>query len=165
MPRTSHRLDLFVMPADLADPPQGWNAGWDVGLQAGWWEASGKPGPAADALVEGGYVRARLETHDGVRMISNQQGGFQVRCPSCRSPMARPFGDAVTAWRGGAERAVTCPTCGTRSPLEAVDCRPAVGFARGWLHLADVGRFGLGEAAAALEQVWGPLHVVGRRTN
>lgn len=132
-----------------------------LGLDEGWWDADGRGGAG---LIEGGFVRARANRFDVVQMVSNQVGGFRVRCPACAEAAARAFGTAVTRWRAGGERQMRCPSCGTTSPLEAVDCRPPVGFARSWVHLVDVQRAVLLPAAQSrITEAVGPHRLIGRR--
>ncbi len=165
MPRPSHRLDLYMMPThpDRQVHDGEARAILRQGEARGWWTPEGGPGEHA-SLVAGGMRRVRLERHTEVRFVGNQQGGFSVRCSACSALIVEAFSAAMTAWRRGGPRAVACQSCGAGQPLEHVLMRPEGGFARGWLHLADVGSSVVGrELSELVEATWGPTRVVGRR--
>jgi len=133
-------------------------------VDAGWWSADGALGPARDAVVLGGFARARLEVHPGGRLVANGQGGVATRCPGCGAGLARELGVAVRRWQAGDGREVTCPRCGRVEPAERLDLRPPATLARVWVGLADVADGRLSDAAAdSLQALWGAIIVVPRR--
>jgi hypothetical protein len=165
LPKPSSRLDLLVVPAD-PDHVAPVDVVRDLGRARGWWDDDGAPGPAADALVAGGFRAARLEVLDRARLFANQQGGFAVACPACGAPVVRAFEAAVRGWRDATgPRALACPACGAVTALEALAFRPDAAFARTVLHLADVGAAEVRpDAREAIAAAWGAIRVVGRRT-
>ncbi len=165
MPYASHRVDLHVVPEDPDAPPSSaWDALWARGIAAGWWSADGDAGDRASEVVEGGFARATLERATPMRLVANGLGGFQVRCPGCAAPLARPWQIALAAWRSGGPRTLTCPACGAASDLHHLDLRPPAAFFQMGLQLVDVGYVAVAPALrASWEAELGPLRVVARR--
>ena len=160
MPPAAHRLSLHLLPAD-PEAPVGAVRALFATLQAEGWLADERPGPRA--LVAGGFLRARLETFDTVRFVSNWQGGFHVRCPVDARDVVGGFGRALEAWRAGGPRALGCD-CGAVHPLEALVYAPDAGFARGWITLADIADVRLDPVALARARaVVGEVRIVLRR--
>lgn len=111
------------------------------------------PGPRP--LVAGGFLRARVMRHTDEQLVSSGQGGFRVFCPADVRNVTAGFAPALEAWRRGGPRALVC-ACGATHDLAALHYRPACGFARAWLELADVGAAELDVRAlpAGVEVVW-----------
>lgn len=162
MPHASHRLDLALLPVDpeLAAPRAALDALRDRWRARGWLDQDG-PGPVP--LIAGGFRRFWLDDPGRVALWANQQGGFQVRCPTTGANAAMDFTRGVEAWRRGAPRRAIC-ACGEVHPLEDFTLRPPGGFARFALVFADVGSLDLDPAARAeLSSAVGPLRDVVRR--
>lgn len=165
MPHASSRLDLLLAPRD---PERVFGAAeaswWSDAVRDGWWTAEGGLGPNRDAVVPGGFVRARLERDDRGRLVANQQGGVAARCRSCGTGLARGLEAAVREWQAGGLRDVACPRCGRVDRAEDLDLRPPAALARVWVGLADVAEGRISErAAATLTDLWGGFVVVPRR--
>lgn len=166
MPRPTHVLDVVLAPADpdLSPEPATLEALWDALVGAAYVTADGAPGGAADALVAGGFARARLDRPGGVTLYANQQGGFRVTCPHTGASVVPGFQQAMTAWRVGGPRALTCPACGEVHPLEALGYAPPAAFGRVALVLADAADAApTPEGLALVTRHLGPVRVVGRR--
>lgn len=123
--RPTSRLDLFLVPAErslaavslVRDQIRSWRAEGKIAADDG-------PGPRP--LVDGGFLRVRVDEPGGPTLYANQVGGFHVRCPACGAGLGgafRPFG------------ATSC-VCGRTFPVEALVCRPPV--AVGWASLVIV---------------------------
>lgn len=163
MPRPSSRLDLLLVPPDDAPhDPAPLDA---LGQAQGWWTADGMPGPSASALVEGGFVRRAVEPDPGTpRLVANHQGGFRVACPACGTSIVPTFQRALTAWRAGAAREATCPSCGWTGDLADLAFAPAATFARTVVRIADVGDARLSsDAHERITSAWGPFRVIAQR--
>jgi hypothetical protein len=171
VPLASHVLDLLVLPGDTST---------DLEIEAlsalfAAWQARGLlvpgraplrfgPGPGADTLVPGGFSSLWLDRPGGPTLFANQQGGFQVPCPSCGGPLAGPFGKAIQALRRGQELPVTCPACAGSFPLEGLALRPPGYLARGAVVFGDAGSDALEAGAQAeLARVLGGVRLVARR--
>lgn len=171
MPLASHLLDLVVVPAD---PSAAVDEAAVLALLLGW-QARGYlvpgraplrfgSGPRAGDLVEGGFASLWLDRPEGLALYANQQGGFQVPCPTCGGPLARPYGQAVQALRAGREQPVACPACGDAFPPQALALRPPGYLARGALIFADAGSDRLVDPARReLAGVLGGVRLVARR--
>jgi hypothetical protein len=94
--------------------------------------------PGQQALLAGGFVRARVVRFEQTQFVSSGQGGFRVLCPSDGRNATARFVPALEGWRRGGDRAVACG-CGARHDLSAMTYRPECGFAREWLEFSDVG--------------------------
>jgi hypothetical protein len=146
-PRASHRLSILILPGG---------------------EAASVPAHAVAREVCGEALRSGLPAPSGhdepaPRFLSNEQGGFRVRCPATGEPAARPFGAALQRWREGGPRQAACP-CGASHDLADFDLAPPAGFAASWLEFRDVGFPDLPEIlAAALAAAWPGFRVVLRR--
>ena len=153
------RLDLLWVPADperSLDP-----AAFDA-LRARWADQGWLDrGPGAPA---GGFSRLWLDQPGEATVYANQVGGFQVRCPSEGGSIVPAFYAAVTAWRAGGARSLTCPACGAHHPLEALDFRPPAAIARGAVVLSDVGQATLShQVRVELSAITGPGRLILRR--
>lgn len=160
--RTSHRLDLMVLPAgpDRRPDPAAFARLIDV------WQAIGalrvepgrlRGGPEAAVVLPGGFAGLRLDLPALPALYANEQGGFRVPCPGCGAPLAREFSAAIAAWRRGGPRRLVCPSCARGQDLAAAEAAPPVGIALGAVIFMDVGGEALAPAAhSALEAVLGP---------
>lgn len=159
MARPRRRLDLLWVPDD---PDRALDPAAFEALRARWgsrgWLDGGPDAPA------GGFVRLWLDQPERATLYANQVGGFQVRCPAAGASVVPAFIAAVTAWRAGGARALTCPACGATHALEHLDCRPPIAIARGAVVLSDVRDAALSTAAQdELAAVTGPGRTVLRR--
>jgi hypothetical protein len=158
------RLDLVLLP-EGPDVQVDGPAVLDRLRRAGVVMEDGRAGPAASRLVDGGFVRAWVESDDlRGRFYGNQIGGFRVACPTCGASVAEEFGRTLEAWRRGGPRWMACHRCAAGSDLANLRFAPAAGFGRAVLRLADVGR------AALTEEGWRMVapdfvRVVARRVN
>lgn len=160
--RVSHRLDLLILPRQPDRAPDaaafaalidGWSARGCVAPSPGRIGA----GPAAEALLPGGFSALRLDLPARPALYANEQGGFRVPCPGCDAPLARALGPAFEGWRSGGPRRIACGACGRSQDLYAVEAVPPVGIALGAVIFMDVGGIELRpEALAALEATLGP---------
>jgi hypothetical protein len=145
--RPTHRLDIHLVPLDRGDAALlQVQELWDTWVADGFLEPSGKPGPRAQSLVDGGFVRARRDDPGTVVLYANQVGGFRVQCPTCDAALAREF---------RAQEPTRCPSCGGVFEVEDLVCRPAVARGRASLVLADVGHF---EVAAGIPHGFTVVH-------
>jgi hypothetical protein len=165
--RASHRLRICILAADPDAPEARMRAAWDLLRHAGWLASAtddvARAVPGCRPLVDGGFVAASWHRADAPRFLANGTGGFHVRCPSCRGPLAEAFARSLAAWRGGAPRRVTCG-CGHACDLADVGFSPMAGFARAWIALEDVASAALlPDADAALAGVLGGVRLVGQR--
>jgi hypothetical protein len=165
MPFPSSRLDLALVPAVVDRPLP------EEGIQAllAAWRSRGildglAAGEGASGLVAGGFERVRIESFPHVQLWSNRQGGFRATCRSCHETVTGAFSAAVTAWRAGGERQMTCPRCGTVQPLEHALLEPPGAFAT-WALV--IGGAADGEVTAAaqleIEEQLGAMRFVWRR--
>jgi hypothetical protein len=116
------------------------------------------------SLVRGGFSRLWLDNPGFVTLYANQQGGFQATCPRDGSVVTAAFSKAVQQWRGGGERAMSCPSCAGMHSLEALPLRPPGAFARGAVIFTNVNSIELGaDVIESLHEVLGFIHVVVRR--
>jgi hypothetical protein len=158
MPRASHRLDVVLVSADLEREPDA--AAFEV-LRSSW-VASGRLSDGS--LVRGGFRRLWLDVPGHMALYANQQGGYYVRCPKSGGNLARIFGAAVQAWRGGGERSLVCPHCGEVHALEAVTLAPPGVFGLGAVVFSDTESVELGDdVQAQLRPVLGESLVIVRR--
>lgn len=165
-PPATRRFSLLLLPPEIEDPPDRVDAALRALGQAGFVTSDGRPG--LRGLVEGGFAALTREGGAGVVFLSNGQGGFRVACPRTGESAVPAFNRAITAWRAGGPRRLACP-CGQPHDLADLRYRPAAGFARAWLRLADPARAELTpEGEAALVAAWGgaqgaAVRIVGRR--
>jgi hypothetical protein len=167
--RTTHRLDLLLLPEHIdqdVDPvafafiADGWIGGGLLAHRPG----GLGPGPAANALLPGGFAALRLDRPGATTLYANEQGGFRAPCPRCGAPLAGPLSAAVEAWRRGGPRALTCPRCGWAGDLSAIQGQPPFGIARAAVIFADVGGVELSSLGQeALAALLGAARVVLRR--
>ena len=164
MPRASGRLDVHLC---AAPPDRAVDAGplQALAIASGWWAQDGSPGPAAAALLPGGFRAVSVVRHARAALVANHQGGFRVRCPSCGASVVAAFQAAYAAWRDqGRVEPVRCDACGAVAALEALDFQPAAAFTRLEVVLQDAGSIQPDPAALAeLTACAGPFRVVGRR--
>lgn len=161
----SHRLDLCIVPEDPESYPRDAMAAliahWAVrGIvnSAGWAESN------ANALVEGGFRRLRIDDPGRVVLYANQMGGFRVACPKREGNIVAAFRRALVASRKGEPRLLDCPACGNSHPLEALDYAPAAAFGRVCLVVSDVNDAHLtAEAVAEVSDRLGGWTLVRRR--
>ena len=163
MPRPSSHLDVFLVPADLADLPEQsvlverlGSAGAGAGRSAG---------PRAEQLVRGGYRSVRIDRPPEPTLYANRQGGFRVSCPATGESIVPGFSKALSAWRSGGPAAVRqCPACGAEHPFDALHTAPLAAVGRGAVVLVDAGSVELTQAGNdAFNEMIGPFHVVGSR--
>ncbi len=165
MPHASHRMDLALVPSDLGRALdearyQALTQAWE----ARGWVKSGAPGPEADALIEGGFRRLRLDRPPRLSLYANQQGGFRVACPSTGGDAATAFGKATQRWREGGPRTLRCPSCGDEHPLEAMVLSPPGAFGLWAVIVADCDALHLRpDAMLELGHALGPMVAVSRR--
>jgi hypothetical protein len=161
MPLAVHRLTLHLVSAVPDAPPARVEALRSRLRAEGWLSDDARPGPRP--LVAGGFDRARVETFDAPRFLSNWQGGFRVRCPNNGESAVDAFSAALAAWRAGGPRAMACG-CGATHDLAALRYAPEAAFARGWLALLDAADAEVHPEALALAgDVLGGVRVIGRR--
>jgi hypothetical protein len=163
--RPSHRLDLLLVP----EPPDARPIAEARGLLAdlvalGVLSADGTAGPRASEWMPGGFARLSVDDPGGVTLYANRQGGFRARCPVDGGNLAPELTTAITAWRAGGPRSLSCPRCGRTHALEEVDGLPAFAFGSLALvtagaHAAALSPWGLELARSAL----GPERTVLRR--
>jgi hypothetical protein len=163
MARPTHRLDLLLVPA-LERPIEHGEVWLSAQVASGVCKANGSPGPAAEALVPGGFARLYLDRPTQPTLYANRLGGFRVRCPAAGTPIVEAFSRAVGAWRRGGPLALDCPACGGRHLLDEVDIQPPAAFGPWAVVASDVqgGSFGA-EGLAAAREALGPIRVVARR--
>ena len=161
MPRASHRLDVLLVPTD---PDRAGDAAAFAAVEAAWRCAGHLTAAGRGALVPGGFARLWFDAPGRVTLFANQQGGFRVTCPTQATNIAVAFSAAVESWRAGGPRALTCPACGARHPLEDATLAPPGAFARYAVVFADARSADpTPEARGALEAALGPLRVIARR--
>lgn len=160
--RTSHRLDLVVVPS----------RGHQESLQALWRRlrdarvvrTDGSPDEAAERWVEGSFRRMSLDLPGATTLYGNRQGGFRVLCPQTDAIITGAFSKALTAARAGASWALDCPACGTRHLLDDVVGRPPFAIGDAALVTADAGAAALSaQGRAWIEETLGAARVVLRR--
>lgn len=167
MPHVSHRLDLYLVPADEREPASSdLERLWREGVARGHWTDDGGPGPAADALVPRGLRGVRLDRPGRRVLYANQQGGFQVRCPRTDAPIVSAFSRAMAGWREGGDAALECSACGGQHARVELVFRPPAAFGAFALVVVDAGASTPTESGAAwIEAALGPFVVVGRRVS
>ena len=101
--------------------------------------STGRAGPKAESWVKGGFALARLDRPPGVTTYGNRVGGFHVDCPSCGGAVARAWGAAVQALKGGSHWALCCPHCSRDLGPNQVHTRPPAALARFAIELRDAG--------------------------
>lgn len=163
MARASHRLDLVVVAGDPADRPLSvestLGALRDVGVIVG----AGEPGPRAEALVAGGFVRVRVDDPGRTVLYANGQGGFVVRCPR-GTVVTHAWTSAYAAWKTGGPMEVRCPACGEVHPFGGLDYAPPATYGRFAVVIADAADGELAPAGASLFRgLFGTFSVIGRR--
>ena len=138
MPRPTHRLSLYLVPADPDRAYDGarLETALDRLREAGVLDGFG-PGPEADQLVAGGFRRLRVDLPDQAVLYGNRQGGFYARCPACQAHLAASLGPVLRSWRAGGARQVAC-ACGVASDLAQLDYAPPAAIGRFALELRDV---------------------------
>ena len=161
-PHPTHRLNLWLVPSDPERGVPDSAASGLAGLKA---EHDGNPRRWGDALLPGGWTHARLDRPSSPHLYGNKQGGFQVRCPTCRTPLVREAAEALSRWRAGKGRTLACPHCATTSPLEALNYRPAAAPGLFAFELRDVQGMALTTAGHRRFEALlaGPFHVIGSR--
>lgn len=122
------------------------------------------PGVRAKSLVAGGFEGFRLDDPPRPRLYANGQGGFRVHCPVDGGNVVPAFQAALTHWRAGGARSLSCPSCGSSHDLGELDFRPRAVFGRGAIVLLDVAYHALtDEGVHEMEALIGPFHVIGSR--
>ncbi|MFK7929548.1 MAG: hypothetical protein AB8H79_15230 [Myxococcota bacterium] len=160
--RPGHSLDLYVLPEFGVALPEAAALNHAL-LRAGIAEGR-RPGDAAERVVVGGYAGVRIDRPGSEQLYANGQGGFRVTCSHCDTSVIREFQRALTAWRGGADRALVCPQCARSSDLAALSYRPPAGFAHGAVVLIDAQHSVLtDQGKTAFKAVLGDVRVVGAR--
>lgn len=160
--RPSRRVDVHLCPTDPDAPrPAAVDdviAAWRA---SGVLDAHGGPGPAADALVPGGFARVWVDDPGRSTLIANHQGGFYASTPEGAAIQSAAFHAAARAHREGGPRTITVD--GRTWPLEALEYRPPAAWARWSIVLGDAAAITLGEAAAIADSRLGPLRRIVRR--
>lgn len=137
--RPTHRLNLYLVPADPESSPSREDCKAALTSLSALGVLSGRrPGPNASQLVEGGFALLRLDEHGERTLYGNRQGGFHVLCPRHKKSVAREFSAAVGAWQRGGHRTLRCPVCNDLHGLEGLRFRPPAALARFAIELRDV---------------------------
>lgn len=162
MARPSHRLDLLLVPHDTPIE-QGLRCLQEF-VALGVCDDAGAPGPNAAGLGVGSFARLRLDRPDGVAFYANRQGGFRVACPGMGTSLVAAFSAAMTAWRAGGARQLTCPACHEVHRLDGLIFQPPAAFGRWAIEIADIEHQPVpGRSWHALQAAVGPHRVVWRR--
>ena len=161
MPHASHRIDLLVLPID---PEQSLPEAQIGRLLADWGVDDRGQMIQSTILLEGGCKRVWVDRPGRVWLYGNQSGGFRVQCPETGQNIAREFGVAHRAWKGGGPRSMQCPSCGEVHPLERVDFVPPAAFASWALVFSDAGSSTLSAAVLTqIDRALGPTRCIIRR--
>lgn len=121
-------------------------------------------GPGSERAVEVGYAGLRLDRPAAPAFYANRQGGFGVRCPACAESLVQTFGRAMSAWRTGGPRHISCPACAVISDLGSLHFAPHAAFGGGAVVLVDVGSMRLTPwGVERFESILGAFELVGSR--
>ena len=161
-PHPTHRLNAWLVPSDPErEPGNALTAGLAT-LQAERGETSQRWG---HDLLPGGWLGVRLDQPAAPHLYGNKQGGFQVRCPGCQTPVAREVPEVLARWRRGEGRQMSCPSCRETVALEALSYRPPAAPAGFAIELRDVHSLALSSLGQERFErlLGGPFHVIGSR--
>ena len=160
----SARLDVIVMPKNVDAVP----SDHDVEAflrnleESGMITKEGNAGPNGTRVFRGGFARLNVLHAEHPRFVANQQGGFRVFCNG--KIVTGPFVRAMTNWRQGGARVLTCPYCEVEHDLASLEFRPPAGFYRFAFEFTDVGTFQIEKSILEiLENCVGPYEMVFRR--
>ena len=160
MPHPTHRLDLLLVPTDLARGPERVSAAFEDLVAREVVASDGTPGVHGSWLVARGFGRVRADQRDRPGLYANQQGGFRASCPSC-SDNAVP---ALHRALGRSEVEVQCGPCGWVGHVSELDYRPAAAWGQAALAIHDAGEAQLTpQARGWLDEALGAWCFVWRR--
>ncbi len=166
MPHAVHRLNLYLVPDDPDRvPAEDLVDGALCELTRRQVLVGGRPGPRADALIEGGFRLLRVDRPGRPVLYGNRLGGYRARCPRCAINLVPGLGPALASWRAGGGRDVRCPGCDVVIPLEGVRYAPDAAPGRFAIELLDVQQLRPRPSAEALlkRALDGGFVVVGSR--
>ena len=105
VPHASHRIALFLVPVepDRALSAEQERQCFDELIRLGWISEGAQLGPAANAVVEGGFQRFRVDRPQRPVLYGNRLGGVSGRMPELWASVAANLGrsDRAVAHRGG----------------------------------------------------------------
>ena len=133
MPLVRHQLHCCI----CLQPPEREHKG-ELAELISLWKQKGYLFEQSSDLCVGGFSHHRLEKYPSPRIYGNHQGGYKVRCRSCRQNIVSVFSHAVQDWRAGGPRQLCCPHCQHEQALEKCFFMPPVAFSRAALVLIDV---------------------------
>lgn len=127
---------------------------------------SGAPGPHADAWVQGGFARMRVDIPPGPTLYANQQGGFRVFCPSCAENVVPAFSGVLSVFRATSSAELTCPACAVSTPIAELHFAPSAAVGKAALVISDAadGRLQPG-VLDNLHERFGPVAIVAARVS
>lgn len=164
VPHASHRIALFLVPVepDRALSAEQERQCFDELIRLGWISEGAQLGPAANAVVEGGFQRFRVDRPQRPVLYGNRLGGFRAACPNCGASVAANLGEVIEQWRTEGDRDSACLSCGHRCSLEGWNFSPRAAPGRWALVFSQVGSVSLApEAREKLEALVGcALHEV-----
>lgn len=112
--------------------------------------------PGERPLLSDSFQVALALSDPTPRFYSPGQGGFRVRCPTCKNNLVPAFSSALTR-----QDIVLRCICGQELALAELDFQPPCAFASACLELRDVQESTLfPDAQRLLEQSWGGLRVL-----
>ena len=85
----------------------------------------------------GSFARVRVDDPGRIVLYANQQGGFRVTCPDEGRNVVPAFSAALTAWKRGGPRSMSC-SCGRSHALERLSYEPDAAFGSAALIVANV---------------------------
>jgi hypothetical protein len=162
-PHPSRRLNAWLVPTDperVCPESLGAALGQITPDQA-----HEQPRRSGRELIVGGFLALRLDHRPQGHLYGNKQGGYRVRCPACRTPLAREAAFALRRWQGGQTRHLDCPECRASLDLAGLSYRPLAAPARFAIELRDVSGLALTSVGATLFRrvMAGDFVVVGSR--
>ena len=162
MPHPSHRIDIVVVPQQLERPLSDGAA--EELLAALGVNEQGFP-EEPDRIVSGGCRRVWFDRPGRLWLYGNLVGGFRVYCPTTAEVVSSDFGRAFREWKAGAERALSCPSCGFVHALEDFNFGPPAAFAHWALIISDAKHLELTPRSLdVVEQHLGAIKTLHRRT-
>jgi hypothetical protein len=125
--RPTHRLELLLVPgADVSIGAA--DALVSRLFEEGVITASGEAASNAFRWIDGGFERVVIDRPGRETLYANRTGGFRVRCPTLDTSIVPAFNRAVTAWRVGGARSLSCPACGDDHDLVTLGYQPPATF-------------------------------------
>jgi hypothetical protein len=117
-----------------------------------------------DGLLDGSFQLILVEPPTEIFLYANHQGGYRVLCPKLDQSIVHEFTKAVSQWRRGGERHLSCSACGEIHGLEDVILKPNGRFSKGAIILKNVSSIALSEEAKLdIEQHLGEVDFVYKR--